>query len=153
MTAAPAGEPATALVPTWTFADRMRKIRRDVLDMEQAELAAELGVTKAAYAAWESGRNEPRSILALAKKVELISRVPASWLLGVDSPTIATDASTRWYGSASSPRSATLTLVSDTDEDNPVVALPYGSSGPHGEYADDRRVTRSAGTVNDANAA
>lgn len=103
MTAAPAGDPATALVPTWTFADRMRKVRRDVLDMEQSELAASLGVTKAAYAAWESGRNEPRSILAVARKVELMSRVPAAWILGVDGENRTTEdvrINRGWYESA-----------------------------------------------------
>lgn len=55
MTVAESAQPASR-VPQWTFADRMRKIRTDVLALHQHEMAKELGVTKAAYAAWESGR-------------------------------------------------------------------------------------------------
>lgn len=87
MTAATAGGSSQPRVPTWTFGDRLRKIRRDVLALDQHELARELGITKAAYAAWESSRNEPRSILAVARQIELISGVPAAWILGVDQPT------------------------------------------------------------------
>jgi DNA-binding XRE family transcriptional regulator len=87
MTTAAAGSPAVARIPGWTFADRLRKIRRDVLGIEQEEMAQRLGMKKPAYAAWESGRNEPRSIVAVAKQIELMSRVPAAWVLGVESPT------------------------------------------------------------------
>lgn len=89
MTSAAAPDAAHTLIPAWSFADKMRKIRRDVLKMEQAEFADQLGVTRQAYAAWESGRNEPRSILAVAKKVELLSRVPAAWLLGVGAHSVS----------------------------------------------------------------
>lgn len=75
--------------PQWTFADRMRKIRRDVLGIEQADFAQKLGVTRQAYAAWEAARNEPRSILAVARQVEAISGVSAAWILGVDAPFLA----------------------------------------------------------------
>jgi DNA-binding transcriptional regulator YiaG len=68
----------TTRIPEWSFADRIRKIRREVVRVDQAEFARDLGVTKEAYSAWESGRNEPRSILALARKVELVSGVPAA---------------------------------------------------------------------------
>lgn len=63
--------------------------------MEQAEFAAELGVTKAAYAAWESGRNEPRTILATARRIEALSGVPAVWLLGMDDGAATTSRSSR----------------------------------------------------------
>lgn len=71
-------------MPTWTFADRVRKIRRDVLKVEQGRFADLLGVTRQAYAAWESGRNEPRSILAVARRIEEVSGVPAVWVLGIE---------------------------------------------------------------------
>lgn len=74
----------SSAVPQWTFADRVRKIRRDVLRMEQGEFAGLLGVTRQAYAAWESGRNEPRSILAVARRIEEVSGVPAAWVLGIE---------------------------------------------------------------------
>ncbi|GAA1401786.1 hypothetical protein GCM10009613_60670 [Pseudonocardia kongjuensis] len=85
-TAADAGTRPGGRIPRWTFADRMRKVRVDLLEMQQTELARHLGVTRAAYAAWESGRTTPRNILAIARQVEALSEVPAAWILGVDSP-------------------------------------------------------------------
>lgn len=82
-------------VPTWGFHDRMRKVRFDVLGIHQADMADKLGVTKAAYAAWESGRTQPRDILAVARRVELLSGVPAAWVLGVDEPAPSTTDATR----------------------------------------------------------
>lgn len=76
------GGQAGPVIPDWSFGDRMRKIRRDIMDIEQTEMAELLGVKKQAYAAWETGRSQPRDILTLAKRVELATRVPASWLLG-----------------------------------------------------------------------
>jgi transcriptional regulator with XRE-family HTH domain len=88
MSSAAAAEPPAVQhgVPDWTFADRVRKVRRDVLGIEQAEFADRLGVTRQAYAAWESGRNEPRGLVAVAREIEQISGVPAAWILGVDAP-------------------------------------------------------------------
>jgi DNA-binding XRE family transcriptional regulator len=84
MTSAQSDEPTGAVIPDWTFADRMRKIRRDVLGIEQGEMAEKLNVKKQAYAAWETGRTHPRDILAIARRVELATRVPAQWVLGLD---------------------------------------------------------------------
>lgn len=81
MTAAASSGP---VVPTWTFADRLRKIRRDVVDMEQAEFAEALGARRPAYSAWEAGRNQPRDLVAFARRVELLTGVPAAWVLGLD---------------------------------------------------------------------
>lgn len=72
--------------PSWTFADKLRKIRRDVLSLDQATFADRLDVSRKAYASWEMGRTQPRDILALARRVELISGVPATWTLGLDQP-------------------------------------------------------------------
>lgn len=84
MTQAVSSEPHGLAALDWTFADRIRKVRRDVLAIDQGEFATRLGVTRQAYAAWESGRNEPRSILAVAKRIEAMSGVPAAWVLGLD---------------------------------------------------------------------
>jgi DNA-binding XRE family transcriptional regulator len=121
-------------LPQWSFADRIRKIRRDVLGVDQTEFAQRLGVTRQAYAAWEAGRNEPRTILAVARKVELMSGVPAAWLLGVDSPTpgtgVPTEGTTGRYVDPSSARSPRLSLVTPLDGTYPDVGVQYGSSVP-----------------------
>lgn len=76
-------QPTQWRVPEWTLADRLRKIRTD-LNMHQRDMARLLGVTPSAYAAWESGRNVPANIVSLAKRIELLTDVPAVWTLGLD---------------------------------------------------------------------
>jgi DNA-binding XRE family transcriptional regulator len=70
----------------WSFADRLRKVRRDVADATQEEFAAALDVPLKAYGAWEAGRNTPREVVAIAKRIELVTGVPAAWMLGLDTP-------------------------------------------------------------------
>lgn len=71
--------------PEFTFGDRVRKIRREVAHMTQAQMAAELGVGAQAYAAWESGRTKPDDVVAVAKRIALRWRgVTAAWVLGVE---------------------------------------------------------------------
>lgn len=72
--------------PDWDFSDRIRKVRRSVARMTQEEMAGELGVTQKAYAAWETGRNKPDDIVAVAKRIAFRWRgqVTASWVLGVE---------------------------------------------------------------------
>lgn len=65
----------------------------------------------------------------------------------------ATDGPTRGYGRGTSPRPATLTLVSDTTGSNRGVAVGYGSSAHTSGYDCGTTVLRSAATVNDADAA
>lgn len=125
---------ATRRTPEWTFADRIRKIRRDILEMEQAEMAAKLDVTRAAYAAWESGRTEPRSILTLAKKVELLSGVPVGWLLGLgpdgSGGNLETERETNQYPTATRRSQAALSLVKEPATSNSSVASRTGSWSP-----------------------
>lgn len=73
--------------PQWDFGDRLRKVRRSVARMNQREMAAALGITQKAYAAWESGLNRPKDIVAVAKQIESIwpGQVMSAWLLGVES--------------------------------------------------------------------
>ncbi|WP_080733926.1 helix-turn-helix domain-containing protein [Rhodococcoides fascians] len=72
--------------PEFDFSDCLRKVRRSVAQMTQAEMAAELGVSRARYEAWESGRNTPDNIVAVAKRIEMRwrGRVTAAWMLGVN---------------------------------------------------------------------
>lgn len=81
-------------VPTWDLADRLRKIRRDVMHVQQHDMADALGVGRQGYAAWEAGRTQPRDIVALAKRLELLCGVSASWVLGLQDGAAAADAST-----------------------------------------------------------
>src|SRR4051794_23115372 len=69
-------------VPTWSLADRLRKIRRDS-HMSQEDFANTLGIKPTTYAAWETGRNVPERILELATLIEDTFDVPAAWLLGL----------------------------------------------------------------------
>lgn len=73
--------------PQWDFGDRLRKVRRSVARMNQREMADALGITQKAYAAWESGLNRPKDIVAVAKQIEHIwpGQVMSAWLLGVES--------------------------------------------------------------------
>ena len=72
------------VIPIWTFADYVRKVRRDVVGVDQAELARRLGVPKAADQNWETGTARPRDVVAIARRIELLTGVPATWVLGLD---------------------------------------------------------------------
>lgn len=74
--------PLPRKAPQWGFADRVRKVRRDVLDINQAQLAEQLEVTRAAVEGWESGRNAPSDIAGIAVKLERLTGVPRVWFLG-----------------------------------------------------------------------
>lgn len=74
-----------AVIPQWTFGDHLRKARQTA-GMSQKVFAENLGVSDSAYAQWEAGNNNPRDIVAVAKRVELFTRIPASWILDVDRP-------------------------------------------------------------------
>jgi len=74
--------PRSPWVPEWSIADRLRKIRRDQR-LSQDAFAALLDVKSTTYGAWETGRNSPDHLVALARRVELVTGVPAAWTLGV----------------------------------------------------------------------
>jgi transcriptional regulator with XRE-family HTH domain len=67
----------------WSFGDRLRKIRKRRTDFGQREFATKLGVGWQAYAQWEADNSRPKDVVAVAKRVELLTGVPAAWLLGV----------------------------------------------------------------------
>ena len=71
-----------ALLPQWTLADRLRKIRRD-RHLTQHEIAEQLGYKDVTWSAWESGHNRPQDVLDVAVKIERRYGVPAAWTLGI----------------------------------------------------------------------
>lgn len=72
--------------PEWTFGDRLRKVRRDVLGMTQPELADALGIDTRRLAAWETDRNRPRDLRGLAHQLEQLSGVDQGWFLADTDP-------------------------------------------------------------------
>lgn len=70
--------------PVWSFSDRIRKARVDVAGMNQEAFAAALGVSEGSLASWETNRAKPRDIVAVAKRIEMLTHIPAAWLLGIE---------------------------------------------------------------------
>ncbi len=64
------------------FGDRVRKLRRH-LGMSQIDFAKSIDVPDRTVAAWELNANNPRNVVALAKRIELRWRVSTQWLLGL----------------------------------------------------------------------
>lgn len=54
--------------------------------MTQAGFAAAIGVKEGSLAAWETDRATPRDIVTIAKRVEMLTQIPAAWLLGLSNP-------------------------------------------------------------------
>jgi transcriptional regulator with XRE-family HTH domain len=71
--------------PNWSFGDRIRKARITT-GMTQEEFAAAIKVKEGTLAAWETNRAHPRSadIVDVAKRIEALTNIPTSWLLGID---------------------------------------------------------------------
>jgi transcriptional regulator with XRE-family HTH domain len=72
----------TERIPQWTIGDRLRKIRLDQ-GQGQRQFALDLGVASGTYSQWETGANMPRDLVAIARRIELLTRVPAAWTLGL----------------------------------------------------------------------
>lgn len=83
---------STQQVPEWTFGDRVRKARRE-MGWSQADLAdklaAQLGsaVSTKSVGAWETDQNRPADVVEIARALEHVTRIPASWFLGLDDET------------------------------------------------------------------
>lgn len=86
----PRGGPS---IPQWTVGDRLRKIRREYLGkMTQHQIAVLLEMrSPEQYSAWESGRTNPphRELQSVARRIELLTGVPAAWVLGVEAPLVS----------------------------------------------------------------
>lgn len=74
----------TAIIPTWTLGDRIRKARI-LRGMDQRQFADALGVKAGTLAGWETDRQRPRNLVEIARKIQQITEVPASWILGLGS--------------------------------------------------------------------
>lgn len=73
--------PFPGRIPQWTFAERARKVRRD-LGLTQQQMADALEVGLKRYSAWESGKNTPDDITGIAVAFERVSGTPRTWFLG-----------------------------------------------------------------------
>lgn len=78
----------TCVGPQWSLGDRLRKVRRDVAGISQAEMAELLEVPTPTYGTWEGNRALPNRRVAewVARRVEetFPGQVSASWVLGLD---------------------------------------------------------------------
>ena len=99
-------------IPEWTFGDRIRKIRRDA-HLSQGQFAAMIDRGDKAVAAWESGKNEPADIVAVARRIQVALGVRAEWTLGLtEGPPTPDPGSTQGtYDSISYPKSGTLLVL------------------------------------------
>lgn len=70
------------IIPTWGFRDTIRKARQTV-GLDQKEFAEKIGATAGSYAGWEAGHSKPRDPVAVAKRIELLTQIPATWILGI----------------------------------------------------------------------
>lgn len=68
--------------PEWTFGDKVRKAR-SIAGLDQREFAEALGVKAGSVAQWETDRAKPRDIVAVARRIEMLTRIPAGWTLGI----------------------------------------------------------------------
>jgi transcriptional regulator with XRE-family HTH domain len=73
----------SACVPEWTFGDRIRKARITA-GMDQRQFAAAIDAKPGSVAQWETDRARPRDVVAVAKRIEVLTRIPAGWTLGVE---------------------------------------------------------------------
>lgn len=74
-------------IPVWEFSDKIRKAR-DTTGLGQKEFAARIDLNPSTLAAYETGRATPRfrDAPALAKRLQLMTGIPADWFLIVDDP-------------------------------------------------------------------
>jgi DNA-binding XRE family transcriptional regulator len=73
---------ALARTPEWTWADRIRKVRRE-LGLTQKQFAELIAVSPQAIGLWEAGNYEPRQLVEVAKRIERQTGVSAAWMLGL----------------------------------------------------------------------
>lgn len=71
-----------SVFPDWSLGDRIRKARVTV-SMNQREFADAIKVKEGSLAAWETDRAQPRNVVAVSKRIEMLTRIPAGWILGL----------------------------------------------------------------------
>jgi transcriptional regulator with XRE-family HTH domain len=78
-------EPAGRVIPVWTIADKIRKVRR-MAGQTQAEFAEAMRVGKAQLQGWESEHSRPsyQSLMLLAMMCEAQLGVPVDWIMEGD---------------------------------------------------------------------
>ena len=69
--------------PAWTLGDRIRKARLTT-GMNQRDFAPLIGVKPGSLASWEADHSHPRDVVAIARRITMLTGVPAAWLLGLD---------------------------------------------------------------------
>lgn len=79
--------PEPGKLPVWGFSDKIRKAR-DLTGLGQKDFAAQVNLTASTLAAYETGRSAPRfnDAPALAKRLQLLTGIPADWFLVIDDP-------------------------------------------------------------------
>lgn len=72
--------------PQWSWGDRLRKIRRDIAGMSQADMAVLVGVPTPTYGTWEADRATPQQMVMELVASKIAARFPesvsAAWLMG-----------------------------------------------------------------------
>jgi transcriptional regulator with XRE-family HTH domain len=121
------------VIPWWTLGDRIRKAR-STANMDQREFAEALGVPAGSLAGWETDRQRPRDLVAVAKRIEMLTRIPAAWILGLDvaqpGPTPGGAAAAGWAPWGSNPQPADSTSVQVTEAlTATIVQGPWPGSG------------------------
>ena len=77
--------PAYANIPEWTLGDRIRKIRVQE-GYTQDEFAAHIGAKSSSLKQWETDRSRPRDLVAIANRIQMLTGVPATWVLDIENP-------------------------------------------------------------------
>jgi len=91
-------------VPEWTFADRLRKVRRMMAPCSQAQFAEMIDVEAKAYSQWEAGNNGPRNLVDVVNRISAVTGVSPSWLLGLNTGEPPSDGFRTHNGSGRKPR-------------------------------------------------
>lgn len=106
--------------PEFSFADKLRKVRREVAHMTQEEMADALNVGLKAYSSWEAGKNPPRNLVEVSNRLELVTGVDRKWFVG-------------WAASQPSDYKGQVSHTAATSKPRPLRSRPSnrrGNAGP-----------------------
>jgi DNA-binding XRE family transcriptional regulator len=76
-------QPDAGTIPAWTLGDRLRKAR-ETAGLSQAELAADIGISRASVVNYEVDRYTPSRPVLLSWALR--TGVPLTWLAGAAAP-------------------------------------------------------------------